>query len=102
LVGAVSVPYKTLFKRPPRLSSKEFSFWVGQNQTGRARLRVVVPKRTIKLSVQRNKVKRIAKGVFLKIKQDFINKDIILVVKKINICGAQEWKTRLLAAFQWL
>lgn len=63
---------------------------------------VIVPKRIIKLAAQRNKVKRIAKAVFLKIKQDFINKDIILVVKKINICGVQEWKTRLAAAFQWI
>lgn len=102
MAEVVSIPCKTLFKKPPRLSSEEFSLWVGDNQTGAARLVVIVPKKTIKLAAQRNKLKRIAKGVFLKIKQDFVNKDIILVIKKSNVCGAEEWKTRLLVAFRWL
>ena len=95
--------YKKLFRRPPEIVSKEFSLWSTQNGFEFVRFGVVVPKRNIKLAVNRNKAKRLAKEVFREFRQKNVGKDLVLVIRIFaRKQKLQTWKEKLRGVFSWV
>ena len=82
--------------------SNEFSLWIGDNDSGFVRLGVIVTKKNIKKAAIRNQSKRFAKEMFRNIRQKFINKDIVLVVKKYEKPSSAKWKKKLQEIYLWL
>lgn len=50
----------------------------------------------------RNRAKRVAKELFKKFKENFSNKDVVLIIKKFDAENKVFWKQRLNAAYLWL
>jgi len=94
--------YKKLFKFTPKIVSNEFSLWIGNNDTGFARVGVIVTKKNIKKAVFRNRSKRFAKEIFRNVKQNFINKDVVVVIKQFDNQSLSRWKKKLQELFLWL
>ena len=100
---AKAVPdYKGLFKFRPKIVSREFSLWLGENNCGIARFGVILLKKNIKMAVARNRSKRFAKEIFSRVKQNFVNKDVVLVIKKFENQNLPIWKNKMLGIFLWL
>ncbi len=96
--------YKKLFKKPPFLVSKDFSVWIANNDgVGFARLGVAVSKKNVKMAVARNRSRRISKELFRRYQHQFVTKDIVLVIKKIETAhNLQVWKKKLIEVYSWL
>jgi len=95
--------FKKLFKTPSMLVSRDFSLKVCNNNVGVARFGVVVAKKHIKKAVERNKAKRLARGIFKENQDSFINKDVVLMIKKIETASnLSVWKEKMRRVFGWL
>lgn len=97
--------YKTTFKQPPILVSREFSVWVSNNYTfGLNRFGVVALKKHIRNAVARNKAKRIAREVLKKYKFVFSSKDLILVIKQftVEVAYSCKWRKKLIGVCSWV
>lgn len=95
--------FKLLFGGAPIVTKKEFMVWLGKNCHNKVRWKVIVAKKDFKLAVVRNKIKRTVKEIFKEFKQKFINKDVIILVKKrINPEDFSQWKEQMRSVFVWL
>lgn len=95
-----SSEFQYVFAHPKRVSDKNLTVLARRNSLPHARLGLAIPKRHIKLAVQRNRIKRVARESFRAWQMKLVGWDIIVLARggaaRLN---KQELRTAL--EFHW-
>jgi ribonuclease P protein component len=74
--------YEEIFGKSKKLNGEHFRILYVRNPLGYPRLGIVVGKRSVPGSVERNRVKRVLREVFRRNKPFFGSMDLVIVAKK--------------------
>ena len=73
--------YSRIFNEPARVTNQYFTLLAKPNNLDRPRLGLTIAKKRVKLAVQRNRLKRLARDSFRLTQHQLDNIDIVLMVK---------------------
>lgn len=74
--------FKYVFQQPQRAGSPHLTILAKENDLDHPRLGLAVPKKQIKLAVDRNRFKRIVREYFRTHQHKLPNKDFVVIAKK--------------------
>ena len=80
----------TLLRQGARFSRAELEIKLGENKFGRGRIAIAVPKRILKLAVDRNQVKRLIREVFRRNRVRVSPVDLLVTLRGVPTIGPGE------------
>ena len=93
--------FKTVFKQPLRAGSPQLTILACPNNLGHPRLGLAIPKKQLKLAVDRNQVKRVLRENFRLSQHNLLALDYVIIAKggigkldnnELNILTNRLWK----------
>lgn len=86
--------FNRVFEKPSRASDQFFTVLIRPNELGRPRLGMAISKRRVKLSVGRNRIKRLVRENF-RLSPDNFNADYVVLAGKqaATATNQQLWKS---------
>ena len=96
-----ALEFKRVFEKPLKIKGNGFSFFVRENGLPHPRLGLAIPKKAVKLSVGRNRIKRLVRESFRHHQHQLIGVDIVfLAYKGVDVQPNNDMMCALIKAWQ--
>jgi ribonuclease P protein component len=93
--------FKRVFAKPQKIKGPGFSLFVRENGLSHPRLGLAIPKKAVKLSVGRNRIKRLVRESFRHHQDEMIGVDIVfLAYKGVDVQPNNDMMCALMKAWQ--